>query len=314
MRKLYLSLFAVLACLLTYAATTTAVKTGNWEDATTWNNGVPGSNGIAIIPSTFTVTFNTSASYSNLDVTIRSGGKLVILATFTETGNNWKITVDDGGTLQTSSTGKIVYGTNTVVPVNALVVGPTQATNNTPSLTYTLPVKFSGFSVARQNSDVLVQWSTAEEVAALSYEVERSTDGSNWNKIATVDAKGNTSSLTNYSYSDKNVTAAVAYYRIKQVDIDGKFLYTTIQAVKSAAGAADVKVAAINNRVVLQFSNPVKGDVEVRLVTLSGQVVSKQVLRQPVGQVVLNTGAAKGNYIISISNAQDINVAKQVVL
>lgn len=225
---------------------------------------------------------------NNSGITVLSGGNI------TRTKNNSNITVNGTNVFT-------VNGVQSVSsPINFGIV--------------TLPVKFAGFSVARQNSDVLVQWSTAEESNALAFEVERSTDGNTWSRIASVPARGNSSSLTTYTYSDKNVTAALAYYRIRQVDIDGKSMYTSIQSVKSAATAGDVKVAAISNRLVLQFPVQVKGAVEARVMTLSGQVVSKQVLQQPVGQVLLNTPSVKGAYIISVSNGQEINVAKQVVL
>lgn len=312
MRKLYLSAIAVLACLSSFAATITATATGgSWNNNNSWTTSAPVSGDIVIIPAGSTISVGNNVNISN--VTIRVYGTLSVSNRLNLSGT-WDIAVYTGGTI--SGNGQIANSGTNFYTNSGPIAGPQVASSASPTFVVntTLPVKFTGFSVARQNNDVLVQWSTAEEVNALSYEVERSTDGNSWNRIATVGAKGNSSSLTNYSYTDKNASAAVAYYRIKQVDMDSKFIYTTTQAVKSAASTVDVKVAAINNRVVLQFSSPVKGDVEVRLVTLSGQVISKQVLRQPVGQVVLNTGSVKGNYIISVSNAQDINVAKQVVL
>jgi hypothetical protein len=312
MRKLYVSIIAVLASLASFAADITAVG-GNWNQAGSWSPTAPSTGDIIIIPSGVTVTVGNNVVISN--VTIRVYGVLNVTNKL-NLGSTWNIAVYTGGNIQ--GNGQIVNSNtnNNIYSGSGTITGPQVASSSSSTFVTntTLPVKFTGFSVARQNSDVLVQWATAEEVNALSYEVERSTDGGTWNRIATVSAKGNTSSLTNYSFTDNNVSAAVAYYRVKQVDVDGKFVYSATQAVKSVTGAVDVKVAAINNRVVLQFSAPAKGDVEVRLVSLSGQVVSKQVLRQPVGQVVLNTATVKGNYIISVSNAQDINVAKQVVL
>ena len=106
-----------------------------------------------------------------------------------------------------------------------MIVGPVYASVATAgtfiSIPMTiLPVKFVGFSVARQNNDVLVQWSTAEEVAAANYEVERSFDGTTWSKVGTLAAKGNATSLTNYSFTDRNLSSQTAYYRVKQLDID----------------------------------------------------------------------------------------------
>lgn len=318
MRKLYLSALAVLACFASFAKSTTATGTGTsyWNVSSSWNNGIPADNDIIIIPTGVTVnvpTNTTIPTLQNVQIRIDNGGTLnldnnnAIIVLTTNSG----ITVLLGGNITRTKNNSNI----TVNGTNVFTVNGVQSVSSPINFgTVALPVKFSGFSVARQNSDVLVQWSTAEEVNALSFEIERSTDGNTWNRIANVPAKGNSSSLTNYTYSDKNVTAAIVYYRIRQVDIDGRYIYTSIQSVKATAAAADVKVAAISNHLVVQFPVQVKGTVEVRVVSLSGQVISKQVLQQPAGQVILNTPAVKGAYIISVSNAQEINVAKQVVL
>lgn len=316
MRKLYVSVLAIMACLASFAKTTTATNSGFWNDASAWDNGVPADNDIVIIPATIantstslTITLNSSPTLSG--VQLRIYGTLAL-----SVNSKLELTTGSGVAVYT---GGIIQGT---APSQRLIVNTTTVyTGSNPAIngpinfgTVVLPVKFAGFSVARLGGDVLVQWSTAEEANALAFEVERSTDGNTWSRIASVPARGNSSSLTTYTYSDKNVTAALAYYRIRQVDIDGKSTYTSIQSVKSAATAGDVKVAAISNRLVLQFPVQVKGAVEARVMTLSGQVVSNQVLQQPVGQVLLNTPSVKGAYIISVSNGQEINVAKQVVL
>jgi hypothetical protein len=62
------------------------------------------------------------------------------------------------------------------------------------------------------------------------------------------------------------------------------------------------------------FTKQIKGNVTIRLVSLSGQVISQQTYNEPSGHVVFNQRAVKGNYIVSISNGQDVNLAKQVVL
>jgi hypothetical protein len=98
------------------------------------------------------------------------------------------------------------------------------------------------------------------------------------------------------------------------VDVDGKFVYTAVKSITADANSiAEVKVASAQGKVVLQFSRPVKNGVSVRMVSLSGMVVNEQKVTQAVGQVILNTNM-KGNYIVSVSNGQDIKVARQVVL
>jgi hypothetical protein len=146
------------------------------------------------------------------------------------------------------------------------------------------------------------------------YQLESSLDGSNWNTIAYVAAVGNSSSLNNYSFTDKNVLAKIVYYRIKEVDVDGKTTYTAIKSIKSeSASGAEIKIAGVSNKVLLQFPEEIKGNLIVRFVSKSGQVVDQQTINNPVGQVVLNSKFT-GNYIIAVSNGQDINTAKQVIL
>jgi hypothetical protein len=228
------------------------------------------------------------------------------------------IVVYDGGTIdKTMANQKIKIGGINVLggsSVTATITGPATATASTASFQpFILPVKFVGFSVTHGNNGVLIQWSTSEEHDAKTFEVERSLDGNTWNTISTVKAAGNSSSLTNYSYTDKT-TFSKAYYRIKQVDVDGKFVYTAVKSITADANSiAEVKVASAQGKVVLQFSRPVKNGVSVRMVSLSGMVVNEQKVTQAVGQVILNTNM-KGNYIVSVSNGQDIKVARQVVL
>jgi hypothetical protein len=178
-----------------------------------------------------------------------------------------------------------------------------------------LPVKFVGFTVTLKGRDALIQWSSASEMNANTYEVERSIDGINWNIIAYIAAAGNSSSTSNYSYTDKNLSSKLTYYRIREVDVDGQAALTIIKSIKMDASSisTDIKIASIQNKVLLQFPLQIKGNLIVRFVSLSGQIVDQQKINNPVGQVVLNSKVT-GTYIISVSNGQDINAAKQVIL
>lgn len=320
MKHIYLLCMAILACAISFAQNQIKLASshGSWVNHSNWDlYRLPQDKDIIVIPSNTNLTIDTDVKLT--DVQVRVFGTVTFEKNNSQVNllGNSEVIVYDGGKIQGDlSSQKLRLDNQTVFSGNnPPVIGPAIATTTFPSFSLvTLPVKFAGFSLTRRNNDVLVQWSTTEEVNALSFDVERSTDGNTWNRIANVPARGNSSSLTNYTYDDKNVTAAVVYYRIRQVDINGQYLYTSIQSVKATAAAADVKVAAISNRLVVQFPSQVKGAVEVRVVSLAGQVISKQVLRQPVGQVILNTPHVKGAYVISVSNAQEINVAKQVVL
>jgi hypothetical protein len=91
----------------------------------------------------------------------------------------------------------------------------------------TLPVQLAQFT-ALKNADGSVKliWSTSQEVNAGYYDVERSGDQTSFTKIGSVQAVGNSSTTTNYSYVDRLPIDGTGYYRLKMIDLDGKFNYS----------------------------------------------------------------------------------------
>jgi hypothetical protein len=115
------------------------------------------------------------------------------------------------------------------------------ATSNNlpPGVTYpslvtaaTLPVKLTAFSVKSDGKKVTLNWTTESEQNNDRFDVEKSTDGSHWRNIATVKGKGSSNQPQNYtSYDDQPVTGT-NYYRLKQVDFDGKFTISDVRSLK----------------------------------------------------------------------------------
>jgi hypothetical protein len=115
---------------------------------------------------------------------------------------------------------------------DGLVFGPATTTlNATYGLIFTqsitLPVQLVLF-LATKNDDgsVKVSWATSQEENSNYYDVERSSDQSEWSSIGTVKAKGYSSITTNYFLNDKSPVNGTGYYRLKMVDLDGKFVYS----------------------------------------------------------------------------------------
>jgi hypothetical protein len=239
------------------------------------------------------------------------GSKLII-------GAGSTIVVYTGGIIKgTGSSSEIIkIGGNSVFQgTQPDVEGPMYATASTTGFSgfSPLPVRFIGFSVARQNNNALIQWSTSEEQNASNYEVERSEDGSKWNVIGSVNASGNSGTVKDYSYTDKNTFTKTVYYRIRQIDIDGKFSFTTVKALKATNSGNEVKISGAAGNVVLQFTNEVKSTVTVKVLNMNGQVITQQTLNQPIGQTILNSNL-RGAYLVSITDNQGLNAAKQVML
>ena len=181
-----------------------------------------------------------------------------------------------------------------------------------------LPVKFIGFDLTRQNSNVLLQWATAEEINSSYYEVQRSETGNDWTTITNIQAAGNSTLTNSYSYLDRNISAQTVYYRIRQVDIDGKFAFTPVRMLRmenGTTGNTEIKANATSNSIYVHFSQRVKANVVLRLISMSGQVVSQKILNEPTGQVIVPMdNTMKGIYVVTLTDGQNLKFSKQVLL
>lgn len=321
MKKFYSLLITFFAISSSFAQNT-AIVSGDWDDAKTWSaKHIPANNEQVDIPAGITVEVNDNQQIPTTNLDVRVFGKLVL--------NNGKLSIGDNSTITLFATGSLVSlkgnsadkidigGIQQYIGSFGTLYGPlvaTSTTNGFKTIGYTiLPVKFVQFSVANQNNQVLVQWATAEEKGATYFEVERSTNGTSWSTIAQVKAAGNSSQQTNYSYIDKNTASGTVYYRVKQTDTNGSATYTAIQSLRMQGGS-QVNIIAAQNLLAVQFTKQVQGKVEVVVVNHAGQVVTKQVIQNPVGQVTLPTANLKGAYFVAIQSVAGICVSKQVVL
>jgi hypothetical protein len=99
-----------------------------------------------------------------------------------------------------------------------------------------VPVELLSFSASLAANVVTLSWSTATELNNNGFEIERSSDKTNWRTIGFREGKGTTSEPEQYSYSDilTDVVSSKLYYRLKQVDFNGSFKYLDIVEVEIA--------------------------------------------------------------------------------
>jgi G8 domain len=325
MKKLLLALFLIIISLRGIAGTVTAATSkGNWNTASTWDSGtVPTGGDVVVIPSGDTVIVSNTVDDANKNITIINYGNLSFSGGNTQLklGPQSQVMVYPAATI-TNGTGNgshlIVIGGNQVYKgVQGTVLGPQYATSTTSGFIpfVPLPLQFVSFSVNLQNDVVNVEWTTAQEVEVDHYEVERSTDGRSWNVVARLNARGNSTQQTDYSYVDKGAPQAQTFYRIKEVDRSGVFTYSAIKCVNTAMDLPNALSIYSNGTgsVILHFTKPLSGSYMIRIVSFSGQVIKQQALSSPVGEVVLSTGL-HGDYVLQLTNGKDVQVARQLIL
>jgi hypothetical protein len=94
------------------------------------------------------------------------------------------------------------------------------------------PVSLIDFNVYAHNGKTMLIWSTASEQNNAWFEIERSTDQRNYVTIGKVKGIGNSISVVDYSYEDKESIYGISYYRLRQVDYDGAYTYSSVKSVQ----------------------------------------------------------------------------------
>ncbi len=96
-----------------------------------------------------------------------------------------------------------------------------------------LPVELISFEASYSNSSIILNWTTASEISNQGFEIQRAIDSFEFKKIGYVSGNGNSNTINNYTYTDNaSSNSGIYYYRLKQIDFDGKYEYSGIQTVR----------------------------------------------------------------------------------
>lgn len=101
------------------------------------------------------------------------------------------------------------------------------------AFSYPLPVKFTLFTGQMINGAASLKWETAQETNNSHFEIQRSENGTNWITLGQVNGNRTTNSVSKYQFTDVMPGKGTNLYRLKQVDLDGKFEYSRIVSVKN---------------------------------------------------------------------------------
>jgi len=191
---------------------------------------------------------------------------------------------------------------------NSFYVGSVNALNSP------LPITLMAFTATPENQGVELKWETSSEVDNAYYILQRSTDTSLWKDLQQIVASGNTSTDSHYAAYDPNPVDGNNYYRLKQVDRDGKFTYSPVRVV-----TLDRPIS------VNIYPNPARSFITIRIGISNGEKLSV-ILLNTAGQInevpTANTGTqvtlytaglAKGIYFVKITQGQRTEVKKIIL-
>ncbi len=176
-----------------------------------------------------------------------------------------------------------------------------------------LPVTYRAWAGTRQTEGVQLIWATATETGAGYFQIECSSDnGRNWDVRIRLPA-ANSATGADYAYLDRAAPAASLQYRLRQVDLDGAFSYSSILSIagKSAASAIRVWPQPAGGKLYLDLPADLT-DARVELFDLTGKRVSSRIIgssTEPLDVSIL----PRGTYLLRVSGGREV-ITRRIVL
>ncbi len=277
--------------------------------------------GMVSINRSWTISQSGSAPASGRDLTLTwdsgddNGLDMTKAVVWKNDGSGWSSATNLSGTDASGSGGIRAITVNGVTSFSKWTVS--DAANP-------LPVELSSFTGIAGKDGVELKWTTASELNNLGWDVERASSSTtprqDWITIGSVKGSGNSTTLKQYSYLDKEALSGSFKYRLKQKDIDGTFKYSDIVEVKNNV-VLSYKLGnypnPFNPSTKITFEIPVNGMVNITVYNMLGekvQTIVNQRMESGDHEIIFNASKlASGMYIYRLAAGSNV-IAKKMLL
>ncbi len=258
--------------------------------------GVPGINDEELL---LTTVSNTNFTGTNLYVNDYAGDAIGTVYTLVSSPLG-TITGPFASVHLSASLGNLTYNSNSITVQKVANV--------------VLPLTWGSFTAIAKNDEIVLNWTTLQEINTSHFIIEHSKDGISFSAVGTLNAAGNSSIPSAYAFKHGYpIAGSINYYRIKQVDADGKFSYSVIRNVK--IGSTHFLVTIVSNPIkneVKFFSNLHNGTV--RVIDMNGRLLTTNVVAPGLNSIN-SSGWGTGIYQLSFyENGKFLEVQRVVKL
>ena len=145
-----------------------------------------------------------------------------------------------------------------------------------------LPISLVNFKGEHAGNNNVLSWSTTSEINNRGFEVQYSFNGKDFKDLGFVNSlkNSNTNALSNYQFTDSKNVGGNEYYRLMQVDKDGKFNYSNVVLIKgnqiNALSLNAVYPNPAKDKLNLIISSPANNNINVIITDLAGKIVKRQ--------------------------------------
>ncbi len=283
----------------------------------------PGVNFINLSPQFWTISAGdglTGGTYS-IDLTANSMNLSTtnwlytgIVKRATGGGNTWVWNVSNHSSTTNASATPTLHGIGFTSFSDFAVAG------NTDNL---LPVELSSFTASVEKQNVLLNWSTVQEVNNRGFDIERKSSDNVWKKAGYVQGSGTTTQIQNYSFSDRGLSAGHYNYRLKQIDYNGNYEYhelsgEVIIGIPSKYILAQNYPNPFNPVTRINFELPVTNYTSLKVYDMQGREVAQLVNEvKDAGYYSVQFDAnnlSSGTYFYKIQIGDFVSTKKMVLM
>jgi len=221
-------------------------------------------------------------------------------------GSLW---VDNGGTAvgNAATTGTIT--SNVISTFNMFTFG---------SKSYVLPLTLVSFNASKKDNYVSIDWKTEKEINISHFIVERSDDGHSFYPVGRANGR-NSGNTESYQTTDNKTIQAIAYYRLRTLDFDGKESLSRIVTIVSGQGNNKLLLVGnpVRNKITLLATGTLTGEFNYQITQVNGQVVQSgklSILNGGYYDISLNNNLNPGTYSLKVMDKNQGFYYKVLVL
>lgn len=175
-----------------------------------------------------------------------------------------------------------------------------------------LPVSLQRLDVNCKDDKTVLNWQTASEVNNAYFVIEKASDTLSFETAGVVTGSGTSNSIKTYTFTDQNTSKGKSYYRLVQVDFDGKATNLGIRHIDCLNMSDKLNILSVMKRneqnIEVIFNTPVSGKHKIEMLDGNSRIVSETDINADAGVVSALLGTPEnpdqGIYYIRISNSQ----------